>query len=70
MLNAGGFNLSGNSKVGLIFKNSYWKNEAKKVGPPTYGEDSNSNLFQRLGYENVTTRQGFKTKNKIIWDSK
>uniref|UniRef100_A0AAU6WSI7 RHS repeat-associated core domain-containing protein n=1 Tax=Chryseobacterium endophyticum TaxID=1854762 RepID=A0AAU6WSI7_9FLAO len=70
MLNAGGFNLSGNSKVGLIFKNSYWKNEAKKVGPPTYGEDSNSNLFQRLGYENVTTRQGFKTKSKIIWGSK
>ncbi|MDQ8142916.1 RHS repeat-associated core domain-containing protein [Chryseobacterium sp. CFS15] len=70
MLNAGGFNLSGNSKWGLFFKNSYWKNQAQKVGSPTYGEDSNSNFFQRLGYENVTTLQGLKTKSKIIWGSK
>jgi len=55
MLNAGGFNLSDNSKFGLIFRNSYWKSQAQKVGAPRYGEDSNSNLFQRLGYENVTT---------------
>lgn len=70
MLNAGGFNLSGNSKFGLLFRNSYWKSQAQKVGPPTYGEDYNSNLFQRLGYENVTTLQGLKTKSKIIWGSK
>jgi hypothetical protein len=67
MLNAGGFNLSGNSKMGLIFRNSYWKNQAQKAGFPTYGEDFNSNLFQRLGYENITTVQGLINKKKIIW---
>jgi len=67
MLNAGGFNLSGNSKSGLVFRNSYWKSKAQERGFPTYGEDFNSNLFQRLGYENVTTLQGFVKKNKIIW---
>ncbi|WP_223607293.1 DUF6443 domain-containing protein [Chryseobacterium sp. OSA05B] len=67
MLNAGGFNISGNSKLGLIFNNSHWKSEAQKAGFPTYGEHFNSNLFQRLGYENVTTAEGIIKKNKIIW---
>lgn len=67
MLNAGGFNLSENSKFGLIFKNSYWKTEAQKEGFPAYGEHFNSNLFQRLGYENVTTAEGIINKSKIIW---
>nr|WP_315029441.1 hypothetical protein [uncultured Chryseobacterium sp.] len=67
MLNAGGFNLSGNSKMGLIFNNSYWKSEAQKEGFPAYGENFNSNLFQRLGYENVTTAEGIIKKSKIIW---
>ncbi|UZT99332.1 hypothetical protein ODZ84_07105 [Chryseobacterium fluminis] len=67
MLNAGGFNLSGNSKMGLIFNNSHWKREAQKAGFPAYGEAFNSNLFQRLGYENVTTAEGIIKKSKIIW---
>ncbi len=67
MLNAGGFNLSGNSKLGLIFNNSHWKSEAQKEGFPAYGENFNSNLFQRLGYENVTTAEGIINKSKIIW---
>ncbi|MDP9961400.1 RHS repeat-associated core domain-containing protein [Chryseobacterium lathyri] len=67
MLNAGGFNISGNSKMGLIFNNSHWKSEAQKAGFPAYGEDFNSNLFQRLGYENVTTAEGIIKKSKIIW---
>ncbi|REC49723.1 DUF6443 domain-containing protein [Chryseobacterium pennipullorum] len=67
MLNAGGFNISGNSKLGLIFKNSHWKSEAQKEGFPAYGEHFNSNLFQRLGYENVTTAEGIIKKSKIIW---
>jgi RHS repeat-associated protein len=70
MLNAGGFNLSGNSKFGLITKNSHWKSEARKAGYPAYGEDPNSNFFQRLGYENVTTRQGILKNYKKIWDLK
>ena len=70
MLNAGGFNLSGNSKMGLIFRSSHWKSEAQKTGFPTYGEDFNSNLFQRLGYDNTTTIKGFVKRSKIIWGSK
>lgn len=70
MLNAGGFNLSGNSKMGLIFNNSHWKSEAQKAGFPAFGEHFNSNLFQRLGYENVTTAQGIIKKSKIIWGDK
>ena len=70
MLNAGGFNLSGNSKMGLIFKSSHWKNEARKSGYPAYGEASNSNFFQRLGYENVATSQGLIKQYKRIWDLK
>jgi len=70
MLNAGGFNLSGNSKTALLFNNSYWKSEAQKAGFPAYGEASNSNLFQRLGYENVRTVQGLTKKSKMIWGAK
>nr|WP_245405047.1 RHS repeat-associated core domain-containing protein [Chryseobacterium sp. SSA4.19] len=67
MLNAGGFNLSKNNKWELIFNNSYWKSKAQKEGFPAYGEHFNSNLFQRLGYENVTTAEGIIKKSKIIW---
>lgn len=70
MLNAGGFNISGNSKLGLIFNNSHWKSEAQKKGFPAYGEHFNSNLFQRLGFENVTTAQGIIKKSKVIWGDK
>lgn len=30
MLTAGGFNLSENSKWGIVFRTSHWQNEAKK----------------------------------------
>ncbi|MDV7695859.1 hypothetical protein N6B72_02905 [Chryseobacterium soli] len=70
MLNAGGFNISGNSKMGLIFNNSHWKSKAQERGFPAYGEHFNSNLFQRLGYENVTTAEGMIKKSKIIWGDK
>jgi hypothetical protein len=53
MLTAGGFQLSGNSKMGIFFRTEHWKNEALKVGYPAYGEARESNFFQRLGFDNV-----------------
>ncbi|MBE9599490.1 RHS repeat-associated core domain-containing protein [Pedobacter sp. MC2016-24] len=70
MLTAGGFNLSGNSKLGIVFRSSHWQNEARKRGAPAFGEDPGSNFFQRLGYENVTTSQGMILNRKKIWDLK
>ncbi|MGQ7855564.1 hypothetical protein ACUN24_15135 [Pedobacter sp. WC2501] len=70
MLTAGGFNLSGNSKLGIVFRTSHWQNEARKSGYPAFGEARGSNFFQRLGYENVRTSQGMKTNYKRIWDLK
>ncbi|SDM81308.1 RHS repeat-associated core domain-containing protein [Pedobacter steynii] len=68
MLTAGGFNLSGNSKFGIVFRTTYWQNEARKIGAPAFGEHPGSNFFQRLGYENVTTSQGMMKNSKRIWD--
>jgi len=68
MLTAGGFNLSENSKWGIVFRTSHWQNEAKKIGFPAFGEAIESNFFQRLGYENVTTSRGMILNRKKIWD--
>lgn len=70
MLTAGGFNLSGNSKLGIAFRTSHWQDAARKWGYPTFGEAGGSNFFQRLGYENVRTSQGMKANYKRIWDLK
>lgn len=45
MLNTEGLDLLVNSKMGLIFRNSYWKNQAQKAGFSTCHKDFNSSLF-------------------------
>ena len=70
MLTAGGFNVSGNSKLVIALRTSYWQVEAQKFGYPRYGEATGSNYFQRLGYENVTTAQGMRINHKRIWEIK
>lgn len=70
MLNAGGFQLSKNSKAGLVFRNEYWKNKAFEAGWPAYGEAATSNFFQRLGYENIRTLPNMQQNEVRIWDRK
>ena len=70
MLTAGGFQLSGNSKMEIAFRTSHWQGEARKAGWPAWGEAPGSNFFQRLGFENVKTMEGMKQNEVRIWGQK
>ncbi|WP_237073822.1 hypothetical protein [Mucilaginibacter mali] len=70
LLTAGGFNLSGNSKYQIVRHTSYWQDQARKAGYPAFGEAPRSDFFQRMGYENITTKQSMITNYKKIWDIK
>jgi RHS repeat-associated protein len=67
MLIAGGFQLSGNDKWELVFRQAQWMLQAQQVGTPTYGEDAGSNHYQRLGFENIRTFSQFQQNQTRIW---
>ena len=70
----GAFQLSGNNKKVFLLNYHKLYTEAlefqRNEHPPfqqTYGEKTISNLFQRLGYENIRTLDDFNKKYQDIW---
>ncbi len=67
MLIAGAFNLHGNNKIDLMLNLNKYKEEARKVGFPAYGEHPASNFFQRAGYQNIRSMDEYRKNYFSFW---